>query len=145
MTFLRRAQPLRQADAARSPHHLRFDYACLDAPDPARIVRRMTPKPSNWGRIAKLSSARHPPPSGAAARFVKSRRHAMNWDQIQGNWVEFKAKVHQNWVKLTDEDLTRIGGRRQELADRLRARYGFAKAEAEREIEAWVKTQRRAA
>ncbi len=69
----------------------------------------------------------------------------MNWDQIQGDWMQFKAKVRMNWVKLTDEDLTRIGGRREELVARLQARYGFAKAEAEREIDAWMKTQRRAA
>jgi len=69
----------------------------------------------------------------------------MNWDQIQGDWMQFKSKVQRNWVKLTDEDLTRIGGRREELTSRLQARYGFARNEAEREIEAWVKTQRRAA
>ena len=69
----------------------------------------------------------------------------MNWDQIQVNWMLFKGKVRGNWVKLTDEDITRIGGRRSELADRLRARYGFAKAEADREIEAWTKAQRHAA
>jgi uncharacterized protein YjbJ (UPF0337 family) len=69
----------------------------------------------------------------------------MNWDQIQHDWMQFKNNVRTNWVKLTDEDLTRIGGRREELAKRLQARYGFAKAEAEREIEAWMKTQRYAA
>jgi uncharacterized protein YjbJ (UPF0337 family) len=69
----------------------------------------------------------------------------MNWDQIQVNWTQFKDKVADNWVKLTDEDLTRIGGRRKELVGRLQARYGFAKAEAEREIEAWTRAQRHAA
>ena len=69
----------------------------------------------------------------------------MNWDQIQGDWVQFKAGVRGNWVKITDEDLTRIGGRREELIRRLQARYGFSKTEADREIEAWVKTQRYAA
>jgi len=69
----------------------------------------------------------------------------MNWDQIQVDWVQFKGKVRSNWIKLTDEDLTRIGGRRYELVRRLQARYGFAKAEAQREIEAWMKAQRRAA
>jgi uncharacterized protein YjbJ (UPF0337 family) len=69
----------------------------------------------------------------------------MNWDQIQVNWMRFKSDIRSNWVKLTDEDLTRIGGRREELAKRLQARYGFGKGEAEREIEAWVKTQRFAA
>ena len=69
----------------------------------------------------------------------------MKWDQIERDWVQFKAKVRDNWMKLTDEDITRIGGRREVLADRLQIRYGFAKAEAEREIEAWVRTQRAAA
>jgi uncharacterized protein YjbJ (UPF0337 family) len=69
----------------------------------------------------------------------------MNWEQIQGNWIQFKTSVRGNWVKLTDEDITRIGGRRDELVKRLQARYGFAKNEAEREIDAWMKTQRHAA
>jgi uncharacterized protein YjbJ (UPF0337 family) len=69
----------------------------------------------------------------------------MNWDQIQVNWMQFKGEIRNNWVKLTDEDITRIGGRRSELVGRLRARYGFAKAEAEREIEAWTNAQRQAA
>jgi len=69
----------------------------------------------------------------------------MNWDQIAVDWMQFKSKVRQNWVKLTDEDLTRIGRRRKELANRLQERYGFRRQEAEREIEAWVKTQRHAA
>jgi hypothetical protein len=37
----------------------------------------------------------------------------MNWDQIQGDWVQFKAGVRGNWVKITDEDLTRIGAPRR--------------------------------
>jgi uncharacterized protein YjbJ (UPF0337 family) len=43
----------------------------------------------------------------------------MNWDQIQVNWVQFKGEIRNNWVKLTDEDLTRIGGRRKEMIGRL--------------------------
>jgi len=69
----------------------------------------------------------------------------MNWDQIEGNWLHFKGKLRHNWAKLTDEDITRINGRRDELAARLQERYGFARAEADREILAWVRSQRRAA
>jgi uncharacterized protein YjbJ (UPF0337 family) len=69
----------------------------------------------------------------------------MNWDQIEVNWTVFKGRIRDNWVKLSDEDVTRIGGRRKVLTGRLQARYGFAKAEAEREIEAWLKAQRYAA
>jgi uncharacterized protein YjbJ (UPF0337 family) len=69
----------------------------------------------------------------------------MNWDRIELDWMYFKDKVRSNWNKLTDEDVTRIGGRREQLVDRLQARYGFAKAEAEREVEAWMRAQRNAA
>ena len=69
----------------------------------------------------------------------------MTWDQIEGNWLHFKDRLRHNWAKLTDEDVTRIGGRREQLIGRLQARYGFAKAEAAREVEAWMRSQRRAA
>ena len=69
----------------------------------------------------------------------------MNWDRIQIDWMMFKDKVRDNWIKLTDEDVTRIGGRRDELIGRLQARYGFAKSEAAREVEAWMRSLKRAA
>ena len=69
----------------------------------------------------------------------------MNWDRLHLDWMYFKNKVRDNWTRLTDEDVTRIGGRREQLIGRLQARYGFAKAEAEREAEAWMRAQRRAA
>jgi uncharacterized protein YjbJ (UPF0337 family) len=68
----------------------------------------------------------------------------MNWDQIEANWLHFKNQLRHNWAKLTDEDITRIAGRRAELAARLQERYGFARTEAEREIGAWIRSQRRA-
>jgi uncharacterized protein YjbJ (UPF0337 family) len=66
----------------------------------------------------------------------------MNWDQVQGDWMQLKGKLRQNWAMLTDDDLMRIDGRREELIGRLQARYGFARAEADREIEAWLKSQK---
>ena len=48
----------------------------------------------------------------------------MNWDQIETNWLVFKGELRHNWIKLTDEDVTRVNGRREELAARLRDRYG---------------------
>lgn len=59
--------------------------------------------------------------------------------------MQYKGKLRQNWNMLTDEDVTRIAGRREELIARLRERYGFAFAEAERETEAWIRSQKQAA
>ena len=64
----------------------------------------------------------------------------MNWDRIEGNWKEFRGKVWQKWGKLTDDDLDVIEGKRTELAGHLQQRYGVAKDEAEREIDAWLKS-----
>jgi uncharacterized protein YjbJ (UPF0337 family) len=64
----------------------------------------------------------------------------MNWDRVEGNWNEFKGKIRQQWGELTDNDLDIIRGKRQELAGRLRRRYGYAKEEAEGEIDDWLRT-----
>lgn len=59
----------------------------------------------------------------------------MNWDRVQGNWKQFKGQVQQQWGKLTDDDLTQINGKREELVGRIQERYGIAKEQAEKELE----------
>lgn len=61
----------------------------------------------------------------------------MNWDQVQGNWKQFKGHAKQKWGKLTDDDLTRIEGKRDELIGRLQERYGYSRDQAEREADEW--------
>ncbi len=58
----------------------------------------------------------------------------MNWDQIKGQWKQVKGKVQQKWGDLTDDDLTRVDGKREELLGRLQERYGIAREEAERQV-----------
>lgn len=64
----------------------------------------------------------------------------MNWDQIAGNWKQFKGKVKEKWADLTDDDLTAIEGKRDQLAGKLQERYGFAKERAERELDEFART-----
>lgn len=66
----------------------------------------------------------------------------MNWDQIKGNWNQAKGKVKETWGDLTDDDLTRIEGRRDQLVGRVQERYGVAKEEAERQVTDWERTYR---
>lgn len=61
----------------------------------------------------------------------------MNWNQVEGNWEEFKGKVQKQWGKLTNDDLDVIAGNRKELAGRLQKHYGKAQEEVEREIDDW--------
>ena len=58
----------------------------------------------------------------------------MNWDRIEGNWVEFKGKARERWGKLTDDDLDVIAGKREQLVGVLQQRYGYAKDALEREV-----------
>jgi uncharacterized protein YjbJ (UPF0337 family) len=64
----------------------------------------------------------------------------MNWDQIEGNWKQFKGKVKEKWADLTDDDLTAIEGKRDQLAGKLQERYGYARDRAERELEEFART-----
>ena len=59
----------------------------------------------------------------------------MNWDQIQGNWKQMTGKVKEKWGKLTDDDLTVIAGKRDQLAGVLQERYGYAKEQVEKELD----------
>ena len=61
----------------------------------------------------------------------------MNWDRIKGNWEQVTGNVKQQWGKLTDDDLKVIAGHRDELAGKIRERYGIAKDEAEMQLAAW--------
>ncbi len=61
----------------------------------------------------------------------------MNWDQIAGNWKQLKGRAKEQWARLTDDDLTFINGKRDQLVGRVQERYGIAKDEAERQVKDW--------
>lgn len=60
----------------------------------------------------------------------------MNWKQIQDKWHDYKGQIQQRWVKLTDDDITIINGRREVLAGKILERSG-ARDQIEREIVAF--------
>ena len=61
----------------------------------------------------------------------------MDWDRIEGNWKQFSGKVKEKWGQLTDDDLTQINGKRDQLEGVLQQRYGYAKDKARDEIDMW--------
>lgn len=62
----------------------------------------------------------------------------MNWDRIQGNWKQFSGKVKEKWGDLTDDDLARVNGNREQLEGVLQQRYGYAKDRAKQEVDSWT-------
>lgn len=66
----------------------------------------------------------------------------MNWDQIEGNWKQFKGKAKEEWGDLTDDDLDKVGGKRDQLEGLIQKKYGKQKEEVRRQVDDWAKRQR---
>ena len=61
----------------------------------------------------------------------------MNSDVLKGQWKQLKGDIKMRWTKLTDDDLDVIDGAREKLEGRLQERYGWAREQAQREIDSW--------
>ncbi|MBL8566740.1 MAG: CsbD family protein [Hyphomicrobiaceae bacterium] len=62
----------------------------------------------------------------------------MNWDRIEGNWKQFAGQVKAQWGKLTDDDLTEIDGRREQLEGKLQERYGYSKDQVAKHVDDYI-------
>lgn len=58
----------------------------------------------------------------------------MDTNQLKGNWDFIKGKIKEKWGELTDDDLTEIGGKKDQLVGKIEHRYGVAKDEAEKQV-----------
>ena len=56
----------------------------------------------------------------------------MDWNRVEGNWKQVKGQVKEKWGKLTDDDLTQINGRRDQLEGKIQERYGVARIRSRR-------------
>lgn len=66
----------------------------------------------------------------------------MNWNQVQGNWKEFKGKVKQTWGQLTDDELDQIAGKRDVLVGQIQTKYGIAQEAAEKQVKDFETTHK---
>lgn len=64
----------------------------------------------------------------------------MNWDRVEGNWKQFSGKAREKWGQLTDDDITKIGGKREQLVGKIQESYGIAKDEAESQVREFEKS-----
>lgn len=64
----------------------------------------------------------------------------MNWDQIEGKWVQMKGSLKERFGKLTDDDLKVIAGNRDKFLGKLQERYGVHKEEAQRLADEWIRS-----
>ena len=64
---------------------------------------------------------------------------AINSDVLKGKWQQLKGEARIQWGKLTDDDLDQIQGNIEKLAGKLQERYGYERAQADREAEDFVR------
>ena len=64
----------------------------------------------------------------------------MDWDRIQGNWKQFKGRAKEKWGNLTDDDLDRVAGQREQLEGIIQKRYGIAKDQVRKDVDTWLKS-----
>jgi len=58
----------------------------------------------------------------------------MNWDQVEGNWKQFVGKARAQWGELTDDDLARARGSREQFEGVIQERYGDTKEEVREKV-----------
>jgi uncharacterized protein YjbJ (UPF0337 family) len=64
---------------------------------------------------------------------------AINSDVLKGKWQQLKGEARIQWGRLTDDDLDQVQGNIQKLAGKLQERYGYERAEADKEVDDFVR------
>ncbi len=63
----------------------------------------------------------------------------MNWDQLEGKWMQVKGSIRERWGKLTDDDIQRVAGKKDQFIGLIQQRYGIKREEAERQVDEWYR------
>ena len=66
----------------------------------------------------------------------------MNEDILEGKWKQLRGQVKETWGELTDDEIDQINGRRDKLVGKLQEKYGYAREEAEDEVDDFLDRQR---
>ena len=72
----------------------------------------------------------------------KDQRSA-SWTGIElkeTGWKQFKGRAKEKWGRLTDDDLDVIKGRQDQLEGKIQERYGLAKDQAKKDVDAWFRS-----
>ena len=62
----------------------------------------------------------------------------MNTDVLAGKWKQVQGEIKKQWGKLTDDDLAMVEGQQDKLVGLVQERYGYAREQAEREVDQFL-------
>lgn len=63
----------------------------------------------------------------------------MNQDIFAGQWKHMRGELKAWWGKLADDDFERIGGQKDTLISVIQEKYGYAREQAQQEVERRLK------
>ena len=70
-------------------------------------------------------------------RHPGTERVAVNQDQLQGKWKQFKGELKRKWGEFTDDDLLAIEGSVDKLEGKIQERYGDRREDVKRWVDEW--------
>ncbi len=59
-----------------------------------------------------------------------------NWSLIEMTWRQWRGQALAWWDRLTADEWDEINGDREQLLERLQAKYGWTREEAKQEVDA---------
>ena len=63
-------------------------------------------------------------------------------DEVLGKWKQHILTAKSTWSRLTEEELRKCGGQAGKLVDLLQERYAIVRAEARRQVKAFIDKRR---
>ncbi|MHB0878672.1 MAG: CsbD family protein [Anaerolineae bacterium] len=60
-------------------------------------------------------------------------------DVWEGRWKQVRGRVKETWGDLTDDDLDRAEGNRDQLIGKIQEKTGQTRQEIERQFDDWMK------
>lgn len=67
-------------------------------------------------------------------------KHSSTSDKIKGNWNQFKGKLREKWGNITDDELDRVRGQREQLVGYLQEKSGQEKDAINRDVDNYART-----
>jgi uncharacterized protein YjbJ (UPF0337 family) len=66
----------------------------------------------------------------------------MNRDRLEGKWKQLSGSVREQWGRLTDDRLSVVAGRHDQLAGRYQEEYGITQEESKRQLREFLRRNR---